>query len=323
MFLHSKDMPLPEPSRSIFAGDALAGARVLVTGGGTGLGRAIAAALVAHGASVHLWGRRAAVLDQAAAAIADGRDARVVVQSVDVRAAGGVDAAMGVIFDEHGPLTGLVNNAAANFVAPTETLSSRAFEAVTSTVMNGSFYVTHAAGRRWIEGGLPGSVVSMLTSWVWTGSPFVVPSAMAKAAVHAMTMSLAVEWARFGIRVNAVAPGPVPTAYAWEVLDAGRAEHGAPARPPAATEAAGVPAGRFGTPEEVANLVLFLLSDACDYLTGETIAMDGGQRLAGPATFAPLTALTAEDWARVRERGRAAAASAKAERSGSGTEIGR
>src|SRR5206468_13118690 len=143
----------------------------------------------------------------------------------------------------------------------TESLSPRAFVAVTSTVMKGSFHTTHAAGRRWIEAGLPGSVLSTLTTWVWTGSAFVTPSAMAKAAVHSMTMSLAVEWARYGIRLNAVAPGPIPTDYAWEMLNP--TENSSVG----ATQVDQVPAGRAGTIEELANLMMFLLSDACDYLT--------------------------------------------------------
>jgi NAD(P)-dependent dehydrogenase (short-subunit alcohol dehydrogenase family) len=282
----------------------LEGKRVLVTGGGSGLGRDIASALAAHGALVHVWGRRRGALEETAE-LAGG----AAVDTVDVRDAAAVDAAMERIFTEHGPLAAVVNGAAANFVAPTESLSARAFEAVTSTVMNGTFHVTSAAGRRWIDAGIPGSVVSLLTTWVWSGSAFVTPSAMAKAAVHAMTMSLAVEWARHGIRLNAVAPGPVPTDFAWDVLDPGNdALIGA-------TDARGVPAGRHGTGREVANLVMFLLSDACDYLTGETIAMDGAQRLAGPSTFSALTALTPDDWRDVREKARAASEASRQQRS--------
>ncbi len=290
-------------TRDPFAADALVGSSVLITGGGTGLGKAMATVLAAHGATVHLWGRRATKLDEAVAEIGD----RAHRQVVDVRDAEQVDTAMQAIWTDHGPLTGLVNNAGANFIAPTTSLSTRAFEALTSTIMKGAFHVTTAAGRRWIADGRPGSVVSILTSWVWSGSAYVVPAAMAKSAVHAMTMSLAVEWAPHGIRVNAVAPGPVPTEFAWDVLDAGASG------PAVATDQAGVPAGRYGTPDEVANLVLFLLSDACGYLTGETVAMDGGQRLAGPGTFAGLNALTDADWAAVRDRAKAAAAASKAE----------
>lgn len=293
---------------SPFTSDALAGKRILITGGGTGLGRGVARHLVDHGAEVHLWGRRPAVLEEAAAEASVSHPGAVHFQTVDVRKADLVDAAMDEIWALHGPLTGVINNAAANFIAPTESLSPRAFEAVTSTVMNGSFNTTHAAGRRWIEGGDKGVVLSTLTTWVWSGSAFVVPSAMAKAAVHSMTMSLAVEWARYGIRLNAVAPGPIPTDYAWEMLNpTDKSSIGA-------TQADQVPMGRMGTIEELANLTVFLLSDACDYLTGQTIAMDGGQMLAGPGTFAGLTSMSAEDWAAARERSKAASEASKAQR---------
>ncbi|MEW2570678.1 SDR family oxidoreductase [Streptomyces sp. NPDC047070] len=295
--------------RSPFAGDLLAGKRILITGGGTGLGRGVARHLVEHGAEVHLWGRREAVLREAAEEASVSRPGSVHVHSVDVRDAEQVDAAMESLWSVHGPLTGLVNNAAANFIARTKDLSPRAFEAVSGTVMNGSFHTTLAAGRRWIADGLPGSVVSTLTTWVWTGSAFVVPSAMAKAGVHAMTMSLAVEWARYGIRLNALAPGPIPTDYAWEMLNpTERSSVGA-------TQTDLIPAGRAGSIGELAHLTMFLLSGACDYLTGQTIAMDGGQMLAGPGTFAGLTSLSDADWAEVRDRSRAATAASKEQRS--------
>lgn len=294
--------------KSIYSPDLLLGKRILVTGGGTGLGRGLTRHLVEHGAQVHLWGRRKQVLDEAAAEASAGQEGSVHVQAVDVRNADLVDDAIGEIWEQHGPLTNVVNNAAANFIAPTESLSSRAFDAVSSTVMNGSFNTTHAAARRWIAEGLPGSVLSTLTTWVWTGSAFVVPSAMAKAAVHAMTMSLAVEWARYGIRLNAVAPGPIPTDYAWEMLSpTGESAVGA-------TQDDQIPMQRMGTVEELANLMMFLLSDACEYLTGETIAMDGGQQLAGPSTFAGLTSLSEQDWAAIREQSRAASATSKSQR---------
>jgi NAD(P)-dependent dehydrogenase (short-subunit alcohol dehydrogenase family) len=297
-------------AQSIFREDVLAGKRVLITGGGTGLGRGVARHLVDHGAEVHLWGRRQAVLEESAIEASNGRDGRVFVQSVDVRDAERVDAAMAEIWRDHGPLTSVLNNAAGNFIAPTASLSAHAFEAVSSTVMNGSFNTTHAAGKRWIAEGLHGSVLSTLTTWVWTGSAFVVPSAMAKAAVHAMTMSLAVEWARYGIRLNALAPGPIPTDYAWEMLNpTEKSSIGA-------TQPDQIPMGRVGTIEELAALTIFLVSDACDYLTGATIAMDGAQHLAGPGTFAGLTSLTDDDWVIAREKTRAASAASKAERTG-------
>ncbi|WP_063016590.1 SDR family oxidoreductase [Nocardia nova] len=291
-----------------FAPTLLSGKRILITGGGTGLGRGVARHLVEHGAEVHLWGRRDAVLAEAAAEASTSRPGAAHYQTVDVRDYDSVDATMDRIWSEHGPLTGVINNAAANFIAQTKDLSPRAFQAITSTVMNGSFHTTHAAGKRWIAGGLPGSVLSTLTTWVWTGSAFVVPSAMAKAAVHSMTMSLAVEWAKYGIRVNALAPGPIPTDYAWEMLNpTDKSSVGA-------TQVDQIPAGRSGTIEELANLTMFLLSDACDYLTGQTIAMDGGQMLAGPGTFAGLTTLTDADWQQIKETSKVASESSKAQR---------
>jgi NAD(P)-dependent dehydrogenase (short-subunit alcohol dehydrogenase family) len=293
----------------IFDPMVLDGKRILITGGGTGLGRGVAARLVAHGAQVHLWGRRETVLAEAAAGISAGHPGTVHYQTVNVRDFDLVAAAVDEIWDRHGPLTGVLNNAAANFIAPTVSLSPRAFEAVTSTVMTGSFNTTLAVGRRWIAEGLPGSVLSNLTTWVWSGSAFVVPSAMAKAAVHAMTMSLAVEWGRYGIRLNALAPGPIPTDYAWEMLNpTDKSSIGA-------TQPDQIPLGRPGTIEELANLTIFAFCDACDYLTGETIAMDGGQRLAGPNTFAGLSVMSDEDWAQARERSIAASAAAKSARS--------
>lgn len=300
---------MTQPARSPYRPDLLADKRVLITGGGTGLGRGVARHLVDHGAEVHLWGRRQVVLEEAAAEASASRPGSVHVHTVDVRNADMVDSTMQTIWDVHGPLTGVVNNAAANFIAQTKGLSPRAFEAVTGTVMHGSFNTTLAAGKRWIADGLPGSVVSTLTTWIWTGSAFVVPSAMGKAAVHAMTMSLAVEWAKHGIRVNALAPGPIPTDYAWEMLNpTDKSSVGA-------TQVDAIPAGRSGTMEELANLTMFLLSDACDYLTGQAIAMDGGQMLAGPGTFAGLNSLSDADWQEIKEKSMQATANSKSQRS--------
>lgn len=293
---------------SPFSERLLAGKRILITGGGTGLGRGVARHLVDHGAEVHLWGRREAVLSEAAEEASASRPGSVHFHTVDVRDYDNVDETMGRIWDDHGPLTGVINNAAANFIAQTKDLSPRAFSAITSTVMNGSFHTTHAAGKRWIADELPGSILSTLTTWVWTGSAYVVPSAMAKAAVHSMTMSLAVEWAKYGIRVNALAPGPIPTDYAWEMLNP--TENSSVG----ATQADSIPAGRTGTMEELANLTMFLISDACDYLTGQTVAMDGGQMLAGPGTFAGLTSLTDSDWEQIKDTSKAASEQAKSQR---------
>src|ERR1700688_3370538 len=280
-------------SMDIFRDDALRGKSILVTGGGSGLGKEISKALVGKGAVVHICGRRPQVLESAAGEISAGGAHAVATHVCDIRDAEQVETMMSAIW-AHSPLTGLVNNAAANFIAPTKDLSPRGFRAITSTVMDGSFYVTLAAGKRWIAGGLKGSVVSNLVTWVWSGSAFVVPSAMAKTALHAMTMSLAVEWGRYGIRLNATAPGPFPTESAWEKLSP------IPDVSSSATRADTVPLGRYGKMQELQNLIIFLLSDACDYLTGQTIAIDGGQHLAGPGTFADLTTLTDAQWAAAR-----------------------
>jgi NAD(P)-dependent dehydrogenase (short-subunit alcohol dehydrogenase family) len=281
-------------SMDIFRTDALAGKSILVTGGGSGLGKEISKALVAKGASVHICGRRAGVLDEAESEIAACGTVPVFSHVCDIRDADHVEAMMEAVW-KTGPLTGLVNNAAANFIAPTKDLSPRGFRAITSTVMDGSFHVTLAAGKRWIAGGLKGAVVSNLVTWVWSGSAFVVPSAMAKTALHAMTMSLAVEWGPYGIRLNATAPGPFPTEGAWEKLNP------IPDVRSSATNPDTVPLRRYGQMRELQNLIVFLLSDGCDYLTGQTIAIDGGQHLAGPGTFADLGAMTDEQWRAARE----------------------
>ena len=281
-------------SIDIFRDDALRGKSILVTGGGSGLGKEISNALVAKGAEVHICGRRPQVLESAAKEISPGATRLVSTHVCDIRDADQVETMMSAIW-ARGPLTGLVNNAAANFIAPTKDLSPRGFRAITSTVMDGSFHVTLAAGKRWIAEGSKGSVVSNLVTWVWTGSAFVVPSAMAKTALHAMTMSLAVEWGRYGIRLNATAPGPFPTESAWEKLNP------IPDARSSATSSDTVPMRRYGEMKELQNLIIFLLSDGCDYLTGQTIAIDGGQHLAGPGTFADLTSLTDEQWRAARE----------------------
>lgn len=281
----------------------LAGKSVLVTGGGSGLGKEIATALAAAGSVVHICGRRANVLEQAAGEMPGTVNWHI----CDIRDPDQVDAMMDAIW-KTGPLTGVVNNAAANFIAPTKDLSPRGFRAITSTVMDGSFHVTLAAGKRWIAEGIAGSVVSNLVTWVWTGSAFVVPSAMAKTALHAMTMSLAVEWGKYGIRLNATAPGPFPTEGAWEKLNP------IPDAKSSATGSETVPLGRFGEMPELQNLIIFLLSDGCRYLTGQTIAIDGGQHLAAPSTFADLSAMTDEQWQVARDAIRQASDRDKAQR---------
>src|ERR1044072_4840891 len=205
----------------MFKPDLLKGKRILVTGGGTGLGREIAARYLALGAELWLAGRRGAVLENPAKDLASQYGGIVKTRPVDIRDATAVDAMVQRIWEESGPLTGLVNNAAGNFISPTKDLSPNGFNAIANIVFHGTFYVTHAVGKRWIAGGQKGSVLSILVTWVHTGSPYVVPSAMSKAGLHVMTKSLAVEWGRFGIRLNAIAPGPFPTEGAEKRLRPG------------------------------------------------------------------------------------------------------
>lgn len=292
--------------------DALQGKRILITGGGTGLGKELARAFSAHGAAVHICGRRPAVLAEAVAEISATAAHGGSIEShiCDVREAEQIEAMIDRIW-QGGPLTGLVNNAAANFISPSVDISPRGFAAVRSTVMDGALFSTLACGRRWIEQGLPGSVVSMLVTWVWTGSAYVLPSVMCKTALHAMTMSLAVEWGRNNIRVNAVAPGPFPTEGAWEKLAP------IPKANVGAASSAQVPMGRFGRMHELCNLMMFLQSDGCEYLTGQNIAIDGGHHLAAPSTFAELGQLTDSDWAQARALVRDKAVAEKAARQAS------
>jgi NAD(P)-dependent dehydrogenase (short-subunit alcohol dehydrogenase family) len=278
----------------VFSGDVLKGKRILVTGGGTGLGKEMSVGFAAHGAHVFICGRRRDVLDSAAGEIRERSRGQVDAVVANVRDPDSIEKMMADIWLT-GPLTGLVNNAGANFLAPTESLSPRGYEAIRSTIMDGSFYTAQACGKRWIAAGLPGVIVSNLVTWVWTGSAYVVPAAMAKAAVHAMTMSLAVEWGPKGIRVNAIAPGPFPTENAWDKLNP-LAETGV-----GATQADDVPLRRFGRMDELRNLLIFLMSDGCSYITGDTISIDGGHHLAAPSTFAGLSKLSPEDWQRARE----------------------
>jgi NAD(P)-dependent dehydrogenase (short-subunit alcohol dehydrogenase family) len=277
----------------MFRPDLLKGKRILVTGGGTGLGREFAAQFLAVGATVHICGRRKGVLGETAAALTAQHGGTVRTHAVDIRDAAAVDAMVQAVWDDGGALDALVNNAAGNFISRTEDLSPRGFDAIANIVLHGTFYVTQAVGKRWIAGGHRGSVVSILTTWVWTGSPYVVPSAMSKAGVQVMTQSLAVEWAKHGIRLNAIAPGPFPTEGMGARLNPGQTveERGA----------ARNPTGRIGRMEEIRNLATFLVADGCDWLTGQTIALDGAAHLASPGGFFDLRAWSDADWQRARE----------------------
>jgi len=277
----------------MFKEDLLKGKRILITGGGTGLGKEIAAKYLELGAELWLAGRRGGVLEDTAKELMHRHGGSVRTHSVDIRDAAAVDAMVQRIWDEGGPLTGLVNNAAGNFISPTKDLTPNGFNAIANIVFHGTFYVTHAVGKRWIAGGNKGSVVSILVTWVHTGSPYVVPSAMSKAGLHVMTKSLAVEWGRFGIRLNAIAPGPFPTEGASKRL-----------RPGGGFQDSSQlnPMRRVGKMEELQNLATFLMAEGCEWLSGETIAVDGAGYLAtgSGAYFTELDKLSDADWERMR-----------------------
>lgn len=292
-------MVIPE---QMFSPTLLQGRRILVTGGATGLGRSMSEAFLTLGANVVICGRRKPVLDEAAEAMMKDFGGQVSTYNLDIRDAAGVEEMVGEIFT-HGGLDGLVNNAAGNFISPTESLSPRGFDAIANIVFHGTFYVTQAVGKRWAEaakaagGYQPGapmkSVVSIITTWVENGSPYVVPSAMSKAGIAIMTRSLAVEWARYGIRLNAIGPGEIPTEGMSKRLN--------PGEQPGARSARNNPHRRVGRMSELQNLASFLMSGGCDWLTGQCIHMDGGNYLATGGNFYEMRDWTDEQWQAARQ----------------------
>ena len=288
----------------MYQGDLMQGQRILVTGGGTGLGRAMAEQFLSLGADVAICGRRKAVCDETAQAWRTQFPARRVdTFGVDIRIAQAVDDMVQALFDSGG-LTGLVNNAAGNFIAPTESLSPRAFDAIANIVFHGSFYVTQAVGKRWVAQAKAGqwqhgqpcrNVMSIITTWVDNGSPYVVPSAMSKAGIDVMTKSLAIEWARFGVRLNAVGPGEIPTEGMSKRLN--------PGEEPGQRSRERNPMARPGEMRELQNIATFLMAPGqCDWLTGQSIMMDGGSALATGGNFYELRDWSDTDWQQARER---------------------
>ena len=288
----------------MFKKDLLQGKRILVTGGGTGLGKEMVTHFAQHGAELYICGRRENVLKETSEEIANLYNCKVQYQTLDIRASKDVDDYVQTIFDE-GPLDGLVNNAAGNFISPTKDLSHKGFDAIANIVFHGTFYMTHSVGKRLIEASHKASIINILTTWVWTGSPYVVPSAMSKSGINTMTKSLAAEWGKYGIKINGIAPGPFPTKGAWERLNPDNNDEGMMNT---------VPMGRVGDMIELQNLATFLMSDGCDYLTGQTIGIDGAQYLTGGGTFSQLDKLSDDDWENMRKLIRSANNKDKADR---------
>ena len=288
----------------MYQSNLMSGQRILVTGGGTGLGQAMAEHFLSLGADIAICGRRKQVCDATADAWRKQfPQRRIDTFGVDIRIAAAVEEMVESLF-ETGGLTGLVNNAAGNFISPTESLSPRGFDAIAGIVFHGSFYVTQAIGKRWVaqakagewQSGTPfRNVMSIITTWVDNGGPYVVPSAMSKAGLDVMTKSLAVEWARFGVRLNAIGPGEIPTEGMSKRLN--------PGEEPGTRSKLHNPMARVGQMSELQNLATFLMAPGhCDWLTGQSIMMDGGGALAHGGNFYELRKWSDADWQAARER---------------------
>jgi NAD(P)-dependent dehydrogenase (short-subunit alcohol dehydrogenase family) len=300
----------------MYQANLMKGQRILVTGGGTGLGQAMAERFLELGADVAICGRRKAVCDATAETWrAEFPHARIDTFGVDIRIGQAVEEMVQALF-ESGGLSGLVNNAAGNFISPTEALSPRGFDAIAGIVFHGSFYVTQAIGKRWVAQAKAGewqpgqpyrSVMSIITTWVDNGSPYVVPSAMSKAGIDIMSKSLAVEWAKYGIRLNTVGPGEIPTEGMSKRLN--------PGEQPGQRSIERNPMARPGRMSELQNLAAFLMAPGqCDWLTGQSIMMDGGSALATGGNFYELRSWSDDDWRLARERIEAQNAKDKAAR---------
>jgi NAD(P)-dependent dehydrogenase (short-subunit alcohol dehydrogenase family) len=284
----------------MFRPELMRGERILITGGGTGLGKVMAEACLMLGAEVYICGRRGGVVEAAAKELTDAHGGKCMGLACDIRVPEAIAEMIDTIWADGGALTGLVNNAAGNFISRTEDLSARGFDAISNIVFRGSFFVTLECGKRWLAEKTHASVVSILTTWVWNGGPFTVPSAMSKAGLNVMTQSLAVEWGNRGVRFNAIAPGPFPT----EGMSA-RLNPGGEGRAADAPADSGIPLGRNGEMRELANLAVYLLSPMSAYVNGQTIAIDGGSHLQSGGGFSRLAAWGDDEWEAARNAIRA------------------
>lgn len=274
--------------------NALAGKTIIVTGGGTGLGRSMSKYFLELGASVVITSRKKDVLEVTAKELATETGGKVLPLPCDIRTYEEIEQMLRQTYDQFGGLHAVVNNAAGNFVSPTERLSHRAFDTVVDIVLKGTYNMTLAAGKNWIEQKLPGVFLNIVTTYAWTGSGYVVPSACGKAGVLALTRSLAVEWARYNIRSNAIAPGPFPTQGAWSRLLPGDL---AKTFDPALR----VPLKRVGEHQELANLAAYLVSDYSAYVNGEVVTIDGGEWLRNGGEFNHLEGIPDSLWDRMDE----------------------
>jgi NAD(P)-dependent dehydrogenase (short-subunit alcohol dehydrogenase family) len=269
--------------------DALKGKTIIVTGGGTGLGKSMGTYFLKLGANLVITSRKLDVLQQTAEEMQAETGGKVLAVACDVRKYDEVEKMLQQSIDAFGRVDALLNNAAGNFISPTERLSANAFAAVIDIVLKGSANCSLALGKYWIANKIPGNILNIVTTYAFTGSAYVVPSACAKGGVLAMTRSLAVEWGRHGIRSNAIAPGPFPTKGAWDKLLPGEMAKKFDFRNR-------VPLKRVGEHQELANLAAFLVSDFSGYINGEVITIDGGEWLQGAGQFNALEMVPAEMW---------------------------
>lgn len=284
-----KNMDRPY-TKGMLRDDALKGKVIAITGGGTGLGKSMGEYFLRLGASIAICGRRLDVLQKTAEEMMTEHGGEVFTASCDVRKYDEVEAFLNGIVNKFGKVDVLLNNAAGNFISPTERLSPGAFDAIIDIVLKGSKNCTLAFGKHWIKNNEADKVVlSVVTTYAETGSGYVVPSAMAKAGVVAMTRSLAVEWAKYGIRFNAIAPGPFPTKGAWSRLLPGNMSE-------KLNLEAEVPLRRSGERQELANLAAYLVSDFAAYLNGEVVTIDGGEWLQGAGQMNFLEAIGKDQW---------------------------
>tara|TARA_B100001059_G_scaffold69277_2_gene66357 strand:+ start:8019 stop:8888 length:870 start_codon:yes stop_codon:yes gene_type:complete len=271
---------------SMLKAESLSDKVIWVTGGGTGLGKSMVKSFINLGARVAISGRRLEKLEEAQKEIS--RD-RILTVVCDVRESVQVESALSQIVDHFGICNGLVNNAAGNFISPTERLSHRAFDIILDIVLKGTKNCTLSCGKYWIKNNIPANVLNIVTTYASTGSGYVVPSAMAKAGVLAMTRSLAVEWAKYGQRHNAIAPGPFPTKGAWDRLF-----------PKVMTKKVSlenrIPLRRMGEHQELTNLASYLMSDYSSYINGEVVTIDGGEWLQGAGQFNQMESITKDEW---------------------------
>jgi NAD(P)-dependent dehydrogenase (short-subunit alcohol dehydrogenase family) len=268
---------------------ALKGKNIVITGGGTGLGKSMATAFLFLGANVLITSRKQDVLDATVSELKNETGGNIIAKVADVRKYDEIEAVIAYAYEQFGVVNVWLNNAAGNFISPTERLSHRAFDTIVDIVLKGTYYCTLAMGKKWIAEKQSGVFLNIVTTYAWTGSGFVVPSATAKAGVLALTRSLAVEWAKYNIRFNAIAPGPFPTQGAWSRLFP---EEIANKIDPLNR----LPLGRFGEHHELANLAAYLVSDFSHYMNGEVVTIDGGEWLKGAGEFNNLENIPSEMW---------------------------